>query len=1254
MREVDWAATSIGHPSTWPSALHATIRLMLASRYAMWLGWGPELTFFYNDAYRVETLGKKHPRALGSPASEVWAEIWEPIGPRIRHVLETGEATWDEGLLLFLERSGYREETYHTFSYSPAFDDEGKTRGLFCVVVEETERVIGERRIAVLQDLASALASTKTQPEVLRAVERVVRDAARKMTFSVTYLADDEGEFHRGASSGLTPDHPCAPSTIRPGEPSDRWRVAEVVATDAPLVAELSADHEWPDATWGKPSSHALVLPIHLAGRTAVAGVFVAGLSPFRRIDDGVIRFFELFVGQLAAGLGNALAYEESEERAQALAELDRAKTAFFSNVSHELRTPLTLMLGPTEDALASSDRALRGSALELVHRNELRLLKLVNTLLDFARIEAGRAKAHFQRVDLTALTVDLASAFRSTMERGGLELVVEAAPLERSVYVDRDMWEKIVLNLLSNAFKFTFEGTVRVSVSEEEERVVLRVSDTGVGIAPENVPHVFDRFHRIEGARSRTHEGTGIGLALVRDLVQLHGGAIAVASTPGEGTTFTVTLPFGRDHLPAEHVSDEGEPTRDGIRAASFLAEAARWLPRGADEGPRSSGDPGVVADDRARIVVADDNRDMRDYVARLLGEHWRVDAVADGVEALDAIERDPPALLVSDVMMPRIDGFELVRRLRANRATASLPILLLSARAGEEEAAVGLRTGADDYLVKPFSASALVVRVEALLARARYREVLRRTEEDAQARVLAGLMEGPAAIGVLAGANLTVEVLNPAAHRVLGLTESVIGRPIFDVAPALREQGFEDLMREVMRTGKPYRADAAPVRVLEGGVMREKFVDFVFARLSPGDDGEGRLLGWGFEVTALVVERRAAEAARADAEIANRAKDEFLATMSHELRTPLNAILGWSSLLLRDADDPGRRTKALETIERNARAQARLIEDVLEVSRIITGKLRIEPRRTKVATVVAAALDVVRPAAEAKGIALRSRIDEDLGDIWADPDRLQQIVWNLLSNAVKFTGQKGTIDVEVSRTESRVRIAVTDDGMGIPPQHLPYVFDRFRQVDSSTTRRFGGLGLGLAIVRHLAEMHGGKVSASSEGEGKGASFVVDLPIRALAPRDGASTRAAPSSKGAEVQAESATRTLAGVRVLVVDDDEDSRLLVTATLGEAGALTVAAESAAAALVELEGAPFDVLLSDIGMPDEDGYQLLAAVRSHANAKVASIPAVALTAYARPVDAARAYGAGFDHHLAKPVDPEVIVELVARASARRRD
>jgi len=687
MRSKDWTGTPLGSASTWPTSLRTVLRLMLTSRYAMWMGWGPDLTFFYNDAYGAQTLGAKHPWALGRPAREVWKEIWDLIGPRIEHVIRTGEATWDEGLLLFLERSGYPEETYHTFSYSPAPGDApGAVAGMFCVVVEETERVIGQRRIALLGDFAALLSQSKATENVFAALERCLTAETRDIPFSLTYLVEDDGKSARRIShTGFTAAHPGAPERIGV---DGRWSIASVVSSGVPLVVDLAADEGWPVGPWKRSPAQALVIPI-----ARPAGVFIAGVNPHRPLDKGLRDFVELFVGQLAAGLSSAHAYEAEKKRAEALAEIDRAKTAFFSNVSHEFRTPLTLMLAPQEDALGSRDGVLGGEDLRAVHRNTLRLLKLVNNLLDFSRIEAGRVEASYVPTDLSALTTDLTSAFRSAFERAGLKFEVECPPLPEPVYVDRDMWEKIVLNLLSNALKFTFDGAVRASLRTEGDHVELKVEDTGVGITEHELPRLFERFHRVEGTRSRTHEGSGIGLSLVHDLVKLHGGNIQTASRPGQGTMFVVSIPTGSAHLPADRVGARRPDARSADQAEAYVTEALRWLPESAaaQTGPATGGAVSSAASvepalTTARVLVADDNADMRDYLTRLLGAQWTVEAVADGARALAAVRERRPDVIVSDVMMPNLDGFGLLRALRDDPHTANIPVIMLSARAGEE----------------------------------------------------------------------------------------------------------------------------------------------------------------------------------------------------------------------------------------------------------------------------------------------------------------------------------------------------------------------------------------------------------------------------------------------------------------------------------------------------------------------------------------------------------------------------------------
>ncbi|MGH9560413.1 MAG: ATP-binding response regulator, partial [Terracidiphilus sp.] len=391
-------------------------------------------------------------------------------------------------------------------------------------------------------------------------------------------------------------------------------------------------------------------------------------------------------------------------------------------------RTPLTLLLGPTESALASKDRALRGADLEMVHRNELRLLKLVNTLLDFSRIEAGRVQAAYEATDLCRLTADIASAFRSAMEKVGLKFTVECDDLGEPVYVDREMWEKVVLNLLSNAFKYTFSGEVALTLRNAGDMVELTVMDTGVGIPEAELPRVFERFHRVETTRARTHEGTGIGLALVEELVRLHGGSVSAKSVVGRGSTFFVRVPKGTDHLPAEQIGARRTLPSTALNGAVYIEEAAQWLPGDGASSPASAEKPS--APERPKILVVDDNADMRAYLAHLLRETYEVLTATDGEEAIETACRMHPALILSDVMMPGIDGFGLVRAVRNNPELRDTPVIMLSARAGEEAGVEGLDAGADDYLVKPFTAREMLARVAAHIRFAQLRDEAARRE--------------------------------------------------------------------------------------------------------------------------------------------------------------------------------------------------------------------------------------------------------------------------------------------------------------------------------------------------------------------------------------------------------------------------------------------------------------------------------------------------------------------------------------------
>ena len=718
MRAFPWPQSELGDPRGWPASLRTACRICLTSRFPMIVWWGEQLRFFYNDAY-LPLLGSKHP-ALEKPGETVWTEIWDIIGPMLTSVMASGQATWSEDLLLPMNRHGYWEETYWTYSYSPLHDDEGTVRGVFTAVTETTERVVGERRLAALQDLGALAGSARSAAEAGRLVAQALGRAAKDIPFAAIYLrTPGTDELVLAASS--PPETSPAPFTPGPGD----WPAREVLRSGQPVtLTDVGARFAaLPAGGWETPPTQAMILP--LPGETGgqTVGVIVLAASAGRTLDEAYASFLGLVAQQTAALINGAVAYQFQQRRAEELAELDRAKTTFFSNISHEFRTPLTLIMGPLEELrvrLAAEDEAVR-QELDVIHRNGLRLGKLVNTLLDFSRIEAGRMQARYEPVDLAAFTADLASVFRSAVERAGLSYQVDCAALPEPVYLDREMWEKVVLNLLSNALKFTFDGTISVTLRAEDTHAVLRIADTGTGVAAGEMPRLFERFHRIPNARSRSNEGSGIGLALVRELIGLHGGTITAESTEGAGTAFTVRLPFGHDHLPDVNVAPAAGPGVISAVADPFVEEALRWLPGG--EAPAAALPPAAgglrpepaAAGPPPRVLLADDNADMREYLHRLLRSSYQVTAVADGLTALDAVRASAPDLVISDVMMPGLDGLALVAALRSDPRTADVPVLLLSARAGQEASIEGLEAGADDYLVKPFSAAELLARVRA-----------------------------------------------------------------------------------------------------------------------------------------------------------------------------------------------------------------------------------------------------------------------------------------------------------------------------------------------------------------------------------------------------------------------------------------------------------------------------------------------------------------------------------------------------------
>lgn len=753
MRAMDWSTTRFGPVDAWPLSLRTMVGVVLGSRFPMLFWWGPDLLHLYNDAYRP-MLTDKHPASLGAPGAEVWAEIWDVVGPMARGVQEGGPATWSEDLELFISTGGLAEARYFTFSYSPVPGDDGRVGGVLGAVQETTAKVLSERQLRMSHELAARAATAKSEAEALGISAEVLSDNLKDIPFFLIYVLNerrDEAELVADGGWGAYAGRAKPRRVPMNGTARSAWPLVTVARTGGDVFVEGLSERfgALPPARWGGSPNRAMVSPLGRPGHEGVRAFLVVGVSPHRPFDERYHRLLRATADQVAAVMSNARAWEAELKRVEVLAEIDRAKTAFFSNVSHEFRTPLTLILGPVEQALAQPGRAIHGEELRAVHRNAVRLLRLVNSLLDFARIEAGRLDMTFVPTDLSALTAGLAASFRSLVEQAGVALVVDCPPTAEVTYVDRAQWEKIILNLLSNAFKFTFAGEISVRVVDHGSHVEVAVADTGTGIPAQDIPHIFERFHRVEGAAGRSFEGTGIGLSLVSDLVKRHGGTVDVASVLGEGSVFKIAVPTGYAHLPPERVKHAAQAA-PAPNAAPYLLEASRWMATEASDEPLSVAGlqdvppPPVGPDEgpRPRILVADDNADMRAYLKRLLEPRYEVVLVSDGRQALAEALSNRPSLVLSDAMMPRMDGIALIAALRAEPSTRQIPIVLVSARAGEEAKLAGITTGADDYVVKPFSAPELLARVRTHLALAETRNRAGQVAEEL-ARSRAALVE-------------------------------------------------------------------------------------------------------------------------------------------------------------------------------------------------------------------------------------------------------------------------------------------------------------------------------------------------------------------------------------------------------------------------------------------------------------------------------------------------------------------------------
>lgn len=1097
MRQMDWSRTPLGPVEQWPQSLRTCVRIILTSRQPMFVWWGDELINLYNDAYR-SIVGGKHPNALGQPASVVWREIWDQVGPRAESAMRTNEGTYDESLLLIMERYGYREETYYTFSYSPVPNDQGGAGGIICANTDDTERLIGERRVTLLRELAARTADARTWQEACRLGAETLSSNPWDICFALIYVLSEERTALELASTlRLQPGDPAAPAVL-PLDGQGIWPVDEALRShQTQLVRDLHLRFSGlPQGAWDEPPHAAAVLPLSPSGSTGRAGVIIIGLNPYRPASDSYLGFLKLIAGQISASIANAEAWEQERRRAEALAELDRAKTIFFSNVSHEFRTPLTLMLGPLEEMLSGRGPGAAPPPvldhIATVHRNGLRLLKLVNTLLDFSRIEACRVQATYRPVDLAARTAELASLFRSAMDRAGLAYRIDCQPLPHPIYVDPEMWEKIVLNLISNAFKFTFAGSIDVTLRAVDGRAELCVRDTGTGIAESELPRIFERFHRIEGAAGRTHEGTGIGLALVDELVRLHGGSVSAESRLGHGTTFCVTIPFGTAHLPPDRIGAETALRDTSIGAAPFVQEALRWLPGGPGNGEELLadlagdsqvslfGDPVAATEKQGRVLLADDNRDMREYVQRLLSRRYDVQAVSHGAQALAAALDHPPDLVLTDIMMPVLDGFGLLRELRAAPATATVPVIMLSARAGEEAESEGLEAGADDYLVKPFTARELLARVGAHVSMYRMRRELVHKEHELRLRaetaeqqyraILESISEG----FVFIDRDWRIRYANAVWIALTGRSAAdIVGSHLWTAFPGLESTPFGEAYHRSMDAAQPVSLEE----------YFEPLRRWFHVRVYPSADGISVFVQ---DVTEQRIQR---DRLLLSEKLA--ATGRLAATIAHEINNPLESVLNLIYLARTSRAQADRIEEFLVTAEKELTRVAHIARHTLGFYRETSVPVEID-----LAALLAEVLTVYESRLRASGIEVR-RDFAPVPPVQALRGEMHQVFSNLFSNAIDAMCDGGILAVTLRPAEEEgragVAISVHDTGTGIAPENLDRLFEPF-----FTTKPNAGTGLGLWVVRQFVQSWGGRihVASATADRDRGTSFNLFVPL--------------------------------------------------------------------------------------------------------------------------------------------------------------
>ncbi|TPX76123.1 hypothetical protein CcCBS67573_g02611 [Chytriomyces confervae] len=1104
--QVDWAheAPELGDIRDWPTSLKTAVSVTLCSKIQAMLLWGPQFRIMaYNDT-AISTFGDKHPFMIGKPYKQVFPDVWPFIEPRMHTIVQTGTPMYHEDRAYTFSRSGFHELTYYTASQNPVLGDSGRFEGVITFSFETTGKVLGHSRVTYLRDLGISLIASPDLTTFWIQLVEFLESHTNELAFAVVYRVSPEtGVLIRMDTESLS--NQMLPKEVDPlqklddGEDDDGLTRVVCEAWNSRQMMQLVP----PESHILHRNGTVLVMPVVASNGDAPA-LIVAGTRTTLPFDEKYFDFVNMIRHEVSMAYVNVQSLETAKARTDALVELDKVKTSFFMSMSHELRTPLGLIIGPVEDCLKDTDSKLtdnQSMQLELVRKNSVRLLKLVNSLLDVGRLNSGCMKAVFRLFDISEKTGQYLCMFQSIIEKGGLKYQMKIEAIDaRLCYLDEEMWQKIVFNLLGNALKFTLSGHIKATLklSDDGKFVHFIVEDTGVGIPHDQISRVFDQFHRVEFVGGRSFEGSGIGLNLVNDLVKLHGGSIGISSVVGQGTTMTVRIPTGHQHLPRDQVVDSWEDPDEQTAKymTSYLEEAYCFV---SDDSARDginspptlpmkplnefktieapvSGSlvplrpPSATSSAAASsilIFLVDDNQDMRRYLGHVLSRHYSVEVFENGRAALNAMHRIIPALVVADVLMPVMDGLQMVKEMRGLSQLTRVPVILMSGSAtGEAQKLSGFENGADEFLEKPVNSKELIIKIKMLLDHSTIRSNL---EEDvrAQKQISAQTMKRYEQISRVSPVGLFtcnaegyVIFANDKFAQIFGFDSIDSMSP--ELSSSAGSQGMfwdwihPDERSQVLSVFRKCLEGDKSVENVEFQVRPPLLRKSLWVQMNAISDcepnGDVVVLGSITDITVrkyLETERihaleaeQAAQKQRADEAIQSKKEsDKFIDMVCHELRNPLNGIANSNSLMKDVIEELSQLNEnfhhmtqesiaslvlkcheCIEAIELCSRHQQTIADDVLNLSKLNMNLITIStttPFNPK--ELVKKILSTFRAEMKSKQIKLAIDINDTYqarfgaAEFRGDPARLSQILINLVANAAKFTQKSDKREIRV-----------------------------------------------------------------------------------------------------------------------------------------------------------------------------------------------------------------------------------------------